>query len=126
MHYPWHPKCGIDVEVQYREARRGESVCVCRVDDDTSEVIPAWMFDPSACGAMQLGARQASLEALEHVRVILHELGFDRAAAATHARPWGAAKRRQPEATSYVTSGGGKAASLRGSPQQLHITRCCT
>ena len=87
MQYAWHPSYGKDVEVQYREARRGESVCVCRVDGDTSQVIPAWMFDPAFCARMRLGARHASVDALEQARVILRELGFDRAAAATHERP---------------------------------------
>ena len=43
MHYAWHPACGTDVEVQYREVRRGERVLICRVAEDTSAVVPAWV-----------------------------------------------------------------------------------
>ncbi len=60
---------------------------ICRVADDTAAVIPAWMFDPSRCAGMALGAPSTSLTALEQMRVILRELGFDGPATATPARP---------------------------------------
>jgi len=44
------------------------------------------MFDPSRCAGMVLGAPRASLVALEEMRGLLCELGFDGPATATHER----------------------------------------
>jgi hypothetical protein len=86
LHYPWHPACGTDVDVQYREVRRGgEVVLICRVADDTAAVIPAWMFDPGRCAGMAIGMSRASVAALEQIRIILGKLGCDGPATATDA-----------------------------------------
>jgi len=73
--------------VQYREVRRGEVVFVCVMPDRTGEVIPAWMFDPAACARMALGLPRVAVEALEQVRAILREVGFDGGAVARDERP---------------------------------------
>ena len=59
---------------------------VCRAPNGTASAIPAWMFDPTTCERMVLGAPRASLHALDELRALLHELGFDRPEAATRER----------------------------------------
>jgi hypothetical protein len=71
----------------YREVRRGELVFVCAMPDRSGELIPAWMFDAAVCGRFRTGSPQVSLEALDFLRVILDEIGLDRAAAATNPQP---------------------------------------
>src|SRR6266540_2414703 len=87
LYYPWHPGCGTDIDVQYREVRSGgEVVFICRVAGDSAAVIPARMFDPSCCARMVLGAPHTSVAALEEMCALLRELGFDSPATATHVR----------------------------------------
>ena len=83
VHYPWHPSFGRDLDVLYRESRRGEAVHVCLMPDGTGEVVPVWMFDSVACASMARGMPRASVKALELARAILDELRSD-ARAATH------------------------------------------
>jgi hypothetical protein len=60
---------------------------MCRMPDGTVQVIPAWMLDPSECARMELGGPRVSAQALEDVRAILRELGFDRLGAADPEQP---------------------------------------
>jgi len=57
VHYAWHPAFGSEVDVLYREARRGEDVHVCVRPDGSGVVIPSWMFDSARCGSMVLVTR---------------------------------------------------------------------
>jgi len=83
VHYPWHPAHGRELDVQYREVRRGEVAFVCVMSDGSGQTIPAWAFDAAACAGMTLGTPRVSLQALDHLRAILREVGSDPAAAAT-------------------------------------------
>jgi hypothetical protein len=76
--YRWHPAFDSEVDVLYEERRRGETVYVCLLPNDSGVVIPTWMFSAAACDAMKIGAPRASLGALNEVRAILSEIGFDR------------------------------------------------
>lgn len=86
VHYQFHPAFGRDLEVQYREERRGEIVFVCAIADGTWGTIPTWMCDPALCARVTVGEPGASVAAMQEVREILTALGFDRRATATPAR----------------------------------------
>jgi len=77
VRYPWHPAYGKQIEIHYREMRRGEDVFVCTVAADAGVVIPAWMFDAVQCVHMTAGAPRVSLEALKELQSILTELRVD-------------------------------------------------
>jgi hypothetical protein len=69
---------GRDVEVLYRESRRGEAVRVCLLEDQSGHVIPEWMFEPTGCAAITVGAPRVSIPAIADLRLLLADLGFDR------------------------------------------------
>lgn len=77
VRYQWHPDFGRDVVIRYRERRRGEQVFVCVGANDTSEVIPAWMFDAAVCANQKLDVPQVNLAALEDLRGLLSALASD-------------------------------------------------
>ena len=77
MHYPWHPGFQQELEVLYREARRGETVFVCRMPDGSGEVVASWMFDAAACAGMAIGPPRVSVAALVELRALLDGLGSD-------------------------------------------------
>ena len=74
------------MDVVYEELRRGDKVYVCLELNESSVAVPRWMFDSAACAGMKVGSPQVSVAALEEVRVILAELGFDGSAAAINPR----------------------------------------
>jgi hypothetical protein len=74
--YPWHPAFGSDIDVLYEEQRRGETVCVCLLSNDSGVVIPKWMFSAAATSRMSIGESRPSLRALIDVRALLAEVGF--------------------------------------------------
>jgi hypothetical protein len=78
IHYAWHPAFDKEVEVQYRESRRGETVRVCVMEDQSGLVIPDWMFDRSKCASFTIGAPRVSIPAIVDLRALLTEIGFDR------------------------------------------------
>jgi hypothetical protein len=75
--YRWHPAFDSEIDVLYEEQRRGETVYVCLLPNDSGVVIPTWMFNAALCASMAVGAPRASLRALIEARVILTEVGFD-------------------------------------------------
>ncbi len=76
MAYPWHPAFGKHIDVIYQEKRRGESVYVVVLPNDSGATIPVWMCDPGTCAKMTLGHPHINVRSLEELRAILTELGF--------------------------------------------------
>ena len=87
VRYAWHPEYEREIEVLYREERNGEEVFICVLPDGSGQVVPTWMFDGARCVGMRVGAPRASASALEQLRVLLRELGFDSESAADVGRP---------------------------------------
>lgn len=77
VEYPWHAAAGVEVEVLYREQRRGEVVFICRMPDGTGEVVPAWMFDGAECSRLKVGPPRASVKALAELRARLDGICSD-------------------------------------------------
>lgn len=103
--------------MQYRETRGGEGVFVCITPDGTGQVIPAWMFDAGVCRQIRVDAPRVCVDALEHLRAILAELGFDCTLAATQER-----SKEEVDAGTVNVEGNGKGADVavpeRGTNQE--------
>src|SRR2546426_60662 len=55
--YPWHPWFGRSVVVYDVRIKQGHSVCWCGLEEGRtrqSVEIPAWMFEPAACGRLRV------------------------------------------------------------------------
>jgi hypothetical protein len=77
VQYAWHAYFGEELDVLYRETRRGEIVYICLMPDQTGGVIPEWMFDASRSGRSELGAACASIAALQDLRALLAAVTSD-------------------------------------------------
>jgi hypothetical protein len=62
-------------------------VYVCLLPDDSSVVVPKWMFEAATCASMKLGTPRCSLRALNEVHALLTELGFHRRRTALKEQP---------------------------------------
>jgi hypothetical protein len=78
VRYRWHPQFGSEIQIAYREHRRSEEVVVFASPDRSRTVLPAWMLDANACGAMTIGSPRVEISALLELRVLLTAMGFDR------------------------------------------------
>jgi hypothetical protein len=75
VRYPWHPWCGRSVTVYEALTKGGHGICRCGFDDrrnDRSLEVPAWMFEPAACGHLRLTATPVvDCQALIELKAVL-------------------------------------------------------
>jgi hypothetical protein len=74
VYYPWHPWFGRTVAVYEVLVKQGQSVCRCGLEERNrlSIEVPAWMFEPAACGRLRVMAAPAvDGEALSALQTLL-------------------------------------------------------
>ena len=71
VEYRWHPLRGKRLAVFRRTGPLGSEHVHVDAGDGFSRELPAWMFDAALCSAMELGAPQVALEALNELREVL-------------------------------------------------------
>lgn len=73
IRYRWHPLCGRSLPVDDRKKTREGEYFVCRLQDQTTLTIPAWMLKPE-CAEFSLGPPLVAVEALLDLRELLTSL----------------------------------------------------
>jgi hypothetical protein len=71
VRYEWHPLAGKEVRITRRIHSGGRDYIHVDVGDDLSHEIPAWMFDPVVCGAMDVGPPVVAVAGLQELRRVL-------------------------------------------------------
>lgn len=64
VHYRWHPYFGRRLRCENSEERANGRIIHLAIVPGHVITAPAWMIDPVACAAMDLGSPRASLAAL--------------------------------------------------------------
>ena len=73
IHYPFHPRCGEQVEIWRRHGLRGVVMLVIRQADGTMTQVPEWMCSPMAAAAQICGQPSLALSALRELRIVADE-----------------------------------------------------
>ena len=79
VEYPWHPLYRRRLTFYRQVGNRGGGVVHVKTPDGFSCELPQWMFDRVLCRAMDKGAPQVSVAALEELRDVLTLLTSKRA-----------------------------------------------
>ncbi|MER8633379.1 hypothetical protein NKH55_27060 [Mesorhizobium opportunistum] len=78
VHYRWHPYFGRRLRCENSEERANGRIIHLVVAPGHVITAPAWMIDPVACAAMDLGSPRVSLAALLELHKLLIERRFRR------------------------------------------------